>query len=370
MKRPNILLAIADDQGWPHAGAYGCRMVNTPAFDRIARMGCLFENAYCPAPQCAPSRAALLSGRNIWQNEEGGTHGSFYPAHLGSYVELLAAAGYHVGYTGKGWGPGDFRSPGRENNPAGPAYKEHQCQPPASGISSCDYAMNFRAFLDAKPEGSPFCFWFGCHEPHREYEPGSGLRAGKSLEDVEVPPYLPDHEIVRSDLLDYAFEIDWFDLHLQRMLRLLEERDMLENTLIVVTSDNGLPFPRAKASNYEAGVRVPLAIAWPAAIPANRKVRDMMSFIDLAPTFLEAAGVEVPLEMSGRSLMPTLCSSREGLVDPQRTWTVTGRERHTHARHDNLGYPVRAIHTLDYVYIWNMKPELWPAGEQFHDVDG
>lgn len=369
MKRPNILLAISDDQSWQHAGAYGCRFVNTPAFDRVAREGVLMNHAHCPAPQCAPSRASLLTGRNIWQNDEAGTHCSLFPKKLRVYPDLLEDVGYKVGYTGKPWGPGNWQSPGWPRNPAGDDYNRHTCEPPATGISNHDYAANFEDFLNESDGAQPFCFWFGCKEPHRVYEEGSGLRAGKRLEDVDVPPFLPDNDVVRGDLLDYAFEIDWFDVHLGRMLRSLESRGLLDDTLVVVTADNGMPFPRAKANNYEHGAHVPMAVRWGARVPGDRVVDDFFSFVDLAPTFLEAAGVPVPDEMSGRSLLPTLTSEGQGLVDETRTFTLTGRERHTHARFDNRGYPVRAIHTAEHVYVRNFAPDLWPAGEQFHDVD-
>ncbi len=371
-KRPNILFAIADDQAWPYSGAYGCKIVNTPAFDRVAGEGVLFNNAYCPAPQCAPSRASLLTGRNIWQNEEAGVHASLFPKKLQVYPDLLEDAGYKVGYTGKPWGPGNWSECGWSRNPAGEAYWDHENEVPATGIHKLDYARNFESFLEQCPEEQPFCFWYGCFEPHRGYEEGSGVKHGKNLQDVDVPPYLPDNETVRSDILDYAFEIDWFDAHLGRMLEMLESRGMLENTLIVVTSDNGMPFPRAKANHYEHGVHVPMAVCWKEKIPGGRVVDDFMSFVDLAPTFLEAAGVGVPEAMSGRSLLPTLLSDKQGLVDPQRTYALTGRERHTHARFDNLCYPVRGIHTQDFVYIRNIEPDRWPAGapDEFFDVDG
>ncbi len=369
MTRPNILLAISDDQAWPYAGAYGCKIVNTPAFDRIASTGILMNHAHCPAPQCGPSRASLLTGRNIWQNEEAGTHASVFPKWLQVYPDLLEDAGYEVGYTGKGWVPGDYVYAGRSRNPAGTEYQTYKCEPPTNCINANDYARNFEDFLSHVDEDQPFCFWYGAREPHRSYEKGSGVRAGKRLEDVEVPQFLPDNDTVRSDILDYAYEIDWFDHHLDRMLKLLEERGQLENTLVVVTSDNGMPFPRAKANTYEHGAHVPMAISWPKQIPGGRIVDDFCSFVDLGPTFLDAAGVEVPEAMTGTSLMDTLTSPDSGLVDASRTFTVTGRERHTHARVDNLGYPIRTLHTEDFVYIRNLSPDLWPMGELLYDVD-
>ncbi|UCD39369.1 MAG: sulfatase [Fidelibacterota bacterium] len=370
-KHPNILLAISDDQSWPHAGAYGCGFVKTPAFDRIAEEGILFTHGYCPAPQCSPCRAALLTGRNIWQLEEAGTHASLFPGKYQVYPELLEASGYFVGYTGKPWGPGNWQDSGRKRNPAGREFNLKNTTASTSEIGSTDYAGNFEEFLRKRQNGQPFCFWYGAREPHRTYERGSGLRAGKKLADVVVPPFLPDTEAVRSDLLDYALEIEWFDTHLARMIQALKERGELDRTLIIVTSDNGMPFPRAKANLYEYGTHLPLAIRWGERVRGGRVVDDLISFIDLAPTLLEATGLKVPPGMTGRSLMKILASKESGRIEPDRNRVLTGRERHTHTRPDNVGYPSRAIRSPEYLYIRNFKPDRWPAGDPpgYHDID-
>ncbi len=375
---PNILFVIADDQSWPHAGAYGASFVETPSFDRVAREGVLFQNAFCAAPQCSPNRAALLTGRHIWQLEEAGTHRSCFPVKYQVYPDLLESAGYFTGYTGKGWSPGDWAVSGRSRNPAGPEYDvKRMPSKPHGGLSGTDYTGNFEAFLNARPEGKPFCFWFGGHEPHRPYEEGSGIRMGKKPETVEVPPFLPDTDLVRSDILDYAAEIEWFDRHLGGMLGLLETRGELDNTLVLVTGDNGMPFPRAKANLYEYGIHVPMAVMWRGRAKGGRTANDLISFTDIAPTFLEAAGLEPPREMSGKSFLGIIIGTVKKKKDESRTFILSGRERHSHARADNLGYPSRSIRTPEYLYIRNFKPDRWPAGdpvpsgesEGFHDID-
>ncbi|GAB4134975.1 MAG: sulfatase [Planctomycetaceae bacterium] len=369
-KRPNILLAISDDQSFPSASAYGDTSCKTPAFDRIAREGVLFQNAFCASPGCSPSRAALLTGRHTWQIEQAGTHASSFPKKYTVYPDILERAGYHVGYTGKGWGPGNFRVSGRTRNPAGPAYQKRKLKSPP-GISNKDYAANFADFLKAKPDNAPFCFWFGAHESHRSYQKGSGLMAGKKLSDVKVPSFLPDTPEIRSDLLDYAVEVEWFDAHLMRMIQLLEKRGELDNTIIIVTGDNGMPFPRAKANCYEYGIHVPLAIRWPKRVPGGRTVRDLIGFVDLAPTMLHAAGIPVPKTMSGRSLMNVLASRKSGLVDVTRTKVFSARERHSSSRYKNRTYPIRAMRTERFLYIRNFRPERWPAGApQKYEANG
>jgi len=368
--RPNIIIAMSDDQSYPHAGAYGETIFETPAFDRLASEGILFHQAFAAAPGCSPSRSSVHTGRFQWQNEEAGGHWTLYPKKFVSFSDELERSGYHIGFTGKGVAPFRWDLSGRDRNPAGNEYneirydREERQQHPSRRFSSVNYAANFEAFLQEREEDQPFYFWYGGSEPHRGYEDGSGLRAGKRLEDVTVPGFFPDHEIVRSDILDYALAIDWFDLHLAKMLKILEEQGELNNTLIIVTSDQGMPFPRAKTNLYDYGLRVPLVITWPEAIPAGREVWDLVSLADIAPTLLEITGVE-PQEMkpmSAGSITNILFDDRSGVLDENRIGVFAGMERHSSARWANLGYPKRSIRTHDYLYIHNFAPERWPAG--------
>lgn len=361
-QRPNILFVIADDQSFPHASAYGNPVFKTPAFDRVAAEGVLFTNAFVAAPQCSPSRAAILTGRNIWQLEEAGTHSSHFPLKFPVFTQVLEDAGYRAGYTGKGWGPGNWKDAGWERNPAGKEYNAARLTTvPTSGINKTDYVGNFDAFLRERETGKPFFFWFGAHEPHRDYEYGSG-RAFLEQEGVDLPGFLPVDDSVVNDMLDYAREIAWFDEQLGRMIALLEASGELENTVIIVTADNGMPFPHAKASLQEYGIHVPLAIRGPS-VRGGRHVEDIVSLIDLAPTILELAGTDGLDGASGRSLLPVLRSDQSGIVDTTRAYILSGRERHTHARPDNAGYPARAIRTDRFLYIRNFKPERWPMGD-------
>lgn len=364
-ERPNILLVIADDQSWCHAGAYGDRAVKTPNFDRVAREGVRFNYAFCSAPSCAPSRGTLLTGQHHWRLEEGANLHGTLPAKFDCYPDLLEKAGYHVGYTGKAWGPGKLEPGGRNRNPAGPEYNRIRLsndERPARWISNIDYPANFAEFLDEKPDGKPFCFWLGTHEPHRQYDLDIGRQAGKRIEDVTVPRFLPDLPDVRSDILDYYYEIGWFDRQLGQALDQLQERGELDNTLVVVTSDNGMPFPRSKCTLYDWGVRMPMAVRWPAKVPGGRVIDDFVHFADLAPTFLEAAGLDVPGDMTGRSLMGLLASKRSGRVDPGRDHVVVGRERHLAHANPGAVYAMRAIRTHRYLLIHNLFPDLDPAG--------
>jgi N-sulfoglucosamine sulfohydrolase len=363
-KHPNILFAIADDQSYPYASAYGTTGIHTPAFDEVAKNGVLFTNAFVAAPQCSPSRAAILTGKNIWQLQEAGTHSSYFPKKLVVFTDLLEKSGYQIGFTGKPWSPGNWKDAGWTRNPVGPEYNTKLFKSvPTKGISKIDYFENFREFYSGKRKDTPFFFWYGGHEPHRDYEEGTGLKAGKTLSEAVVPSFLPDVDLIKSDVLDYFVEIEWFDTQLGKMINFLREKGELENTIIVVTADNGMPFPSAKANLQEYGTHVPLAICWPNRISGERVVNELVGLIDLAPTFLDISEVKGSPPMTGESLSNLLFIEKGQIVEAPRKYVLTGRERHTHARPDNLGYPARAIRTADFLFILNFKPDRWPAGD-------
>lgn len=360
--RPNILFVIADDWGFGHAGAYGASWVKTPNFDRVAREGVLFMNCFTSNPKCSPCRASILTGRNTWQLKEAVNHMSIFPSDFPVYPDLLEKAGYMVGLTGKGWGPGDYKSTGWKRNPAGTEFQAKRLKPPTKGIAPNDYAANFGDFLAQRPKGQPFCFWLGGQEPHRAYEEGSGERAGKNPADVKLPKFYPDSPLVKRDYLDYAVEVEWFDAHLGRALKLLEDAGELDNTIVVVSSDHGEPFPRVKGQIYEKGFHIPLAIRWPKQVPGGRTVDDFINVRDFAPTFLEAAGAPVAGSMTGRSFLGVLRSKQAGTVDATRNVMLVGKERHDLGRPNDWGYPARAIRTREFLYVRNYHPERWPAG--------
>lgn len=368
--RPNILFCIADDVTYKHMGAYGSSWIKTPAFDRVAEHGLLFANAYTPNAKCAPSRSCIVTGRNSWQLEEAGNHWSYFPTKFKTYAEALAENGYNVGFTAKGVAPVvALTKAGGKRSLLGKVYNKKLTTPPTNAISNIDYAANFIDFLNEKPEDKPFCFWYGGLEPHRAYEYGSGINKGnKNLEDVdEVLGFWPDKETVRTDMLDYAFEIEYFDSHLEKMLKTLEDRGMLDNTIVIVTSDNGMPFPRVKGQAYEYSNHMPLAIMWKNGIKqSGRVINDFVSFIDFAPTFIELAGIEQaasqmqPIE--GKSLTDILYSENGKNISTDRDYVLIGKERHDVGRPNDWGYPIRGIRKGDYLLVLNFETDRWPAG--------
>lgn len=338
--RPSFLFCVADDWGWPHAGAYGDRVAQTPVFDRVAAEGILFTNAYGASPSCTPSRCAILTGQAIHRLEEAGNLWSTLPAKFDVYPELLEARGYAIGSSGKTWGPGSLEAGGRTKNPCGPSFP------------------SFGEFMRKLPDGKPFCFWFGGSwhggfDPHRPFDKGSGLAAGLKPEDVAVPPFLPDTPEVRGDFLDYFVEVRRFDRDVGHALGELNAYGRASNTVVIVTSDNGYPWPRAKGNLYDAGTRVPLAMRWPARVKAGQTVDAFVSLTDVAPTFLQAAGLDPPAAMTGRTLL-----DRTG-----RDRVFLERERHTNSRKGGLSYPMRGVRTHEFLYVRNLRPDRWPAGD-------
>ena len=390
-KRPNILFAFADDWG-RYASAYRQvegdqtpnALLNTPNFDRVANEGVLFTNAFVPAPSCTPCRSSLLSGRYFWQTGRGAIlSGAVWDSSIPTYPLLLEEAGYHIGYTYKVWSPGTPRDQpyGGERTryaPAGTAFgrfsfvatenmDEHGVEG-AKQILYDEVRQNFDAFLEARPEDTPFCYWWGPTNTHRKWQRRSGKALwGLNPDDLQgrLPDFLPDVDEVREDVCDYLGECLAVDAGLGILLDRLEQLGKLDNTLIVVSGDHGIPgFPRGKCNLYDLGCAVALAARWPGHIPAGRCVDDFVNLMDLAPTFLGAGGLEPPDGMTGHSLLNVLTSDKSGQVDEERTFVVTGRERHVGpAREDNLPYPQRAIRTEDFLYIRNFAPDRWPMGD-------
>ncbi|WP_373524504.1 sulfatase [Aquiflexum sp.] len=352
-KKPNILFLIADDWSFPHAGVYGDPMVRTPTFDKLAAEGALFMNAYTASPSCSPARASVLTGRYPHQNEEGGNLWPEWPAQYPTYVGLMEAAGYFTGSTRKGWGPGDYQVSGFKHNPAGKAFAD------------------FKDFFEERTAGQPFTFWFGSTDPHREYVPNTGIQTGMKLEDVPVPGFFPDLDCVRNDILDYYFEVERFDRECGQIIRMLHEAGELDNTIVVMTSDNGMPFPRAKANLYDYGTRMPLVIRWPEKVKGGTVVNSFINFVDFAPSFLEAADLNSD-SMSGESFWDVIAGNKKG-----KSEVFLERERHANVRKGDQSYPMRAIRNHQYLYIWNPMPERLPAGDptvhqsvgQYGDVD-
>ncbi len=385
--RPNIFFFFADDWG-RYASVYDSFKPNkafrTPVLDRFAQEGVRFNNAHVTAPSCTPCRSSLLSGQYFFRTGRGAIlQGAKWDLKIPSYPLILEKTGYHIGFTYKVWSPGtpaDAPHGGRARAyaPAGRrfcGFSQNATKMVAAGRSPeaaktelCNEGLkNFEAFLADRESDQPFCYWFGPTNTHRKWIKGSGKNLwGLDPNELKglMPGFLPDVPEIREDMCDYLGEVLALDRMLGIFLKKLEALGERENTLIVVSGDHGIPgFPRGKCNLYNFGTEVALFAQWPGHAAGGRTVDDFINLMDLAPTFLEAAGSPVPDCMTGKSIVPLLRSSKNGWIDSTRDHVITGRERHVaRAREGNLPFPERSIRTRDFLYIRNFAPDRWPMG--------
>lgn len=390
--RPNILFCFADDWG-RYASIYATlektpslnQIVQTPNIDRVAREGVLFRRAFVNAPSCTPCRSALLSGRYFFNTGRGAIlQTAQWDEAIPSYPHLLRDAGYHIGETYKVWSPGapndaPFGAGKHAYEKAGNLpnnFSENVTEMVAKG-QSLDAARekiyaqvkaNFDAFLADRKAGQPWHYWFGPTTTHRRWIKGSGKKLWGIEPDSlqgKLPPFLPDVHEVREDVADYLGEVQAYDAYIGVLLKRLEETGEMDNTLIVISGDHGMPgVTNGKCNLYDFGTGVALVARWPNGIQnKGRVIDDLVSLPDLAPTFLEAAGVSLPAGMNARSLLSVLRTNKNGQIEANRNWVIAGRERHVaFANENNLPYPQRSLRTPEFLYIRNFKPERWPLG--------
>lgn len=385
-EKPNILFLFADDLG-RYASAYSDPekpsandIISTPAFDRIAKEGALFENAFISAPSCTPSRGAVYTGRHFFRNGSASQlHNPWGGRTADPFAELegmpmtLANSGYHIGWSHK-WHLRESLMGGKKNQHSKRggrinSYSQQMSKakdPTAAKTSILDDVRgNFRDFLAKRKEGQPFFYSFNPTNTHRTWVRGSGKKLwGLEPEDLKdkLPSSLPESAVIREDFADYLGETMAFDAACAVIIEELGSMGELDNTLVVISGDHGAPgFPRGKCNVHDFGSRVLLAMRWPKTIQAGREVDVPVSLVDLAPTFLAAAGLESKDDPNGENLLPAL---GEGGEDSKlRGWALVGRERHVgSAREDSLPYPVRAIRTPEFLYVRNFKPDRWPMG--------
>ncbi len=342
-KRPNVVLMIADDMSWKDWGVYGNKFAKTPNIDKAAKEGVRFTNAFCDSSVCHPSRSALLTGQDIWRLRDAAVFGGTLHNTFNTYPKMLREAGYEVAHSGKGWGPGYTETGGWKVPPTGKIARLPQ-------------------LLTAGACGErPFCFWWGTTLGHRpfNYRPDD-----RSLETIEVPPYLPDTRTVREDFAGYYQEVEAFDAEVGKVMKMLEKAGLTEETILIITSDHGMPWPRGKGSLYDMGTRVPLIVRWPKRIKSGRVVDDFVNFIDLAPTIVELAGLPASKQMTGKSLTKILMSDRSGTIESRRDRTHFALEAHHTAGPYQawLGYmSCRAIRTDEHLYIRNYPRKGHPG---------
>ncbi len=335
---PNILVFIADDAGMDF-GCYGNKGIQTPTIDQLSEEGMKFTNAFLTCSQCSPTRTSLLSGRFAHTI---GTEDLHTP--LGPGIKIiptyLQTKGYYTGLMLKGHiGENGMKQFNWYDN----GMSEYR-----KGIWNEKVLTHFSTFLDSSL-GKPFFMWCAFIDPHRPY--GDSLNGAPNVhheEDVVVPPYLVDSESTRKDLAQYYDEIHRIDKHIGIILNELKRRNIYDNTLVIFFSDNGYPFPRGKASLYDAGIKTPLIMKWQDHIGAGTNYDELVSLIDLAPTILESAGISSPEEFYGQSLFPVFRNK----FAPGRDYIFAERNWHDSDAH------MRCIRTKKYKLIVNSYPWL------------
>lgn len=317
--RPNILVFIADDAGARHFGCYGNAAVRTPNIDRLSAEGVTADKAMLTTSQCSPSRISILTGRYPHATGAEDLHVPM-PERYTTVAGHLRQAGWFTGHMQKAH--------------EGP-HSDRQFDWYDPGLD------RFDAFLDAARE-RPFFLWVAFDDPHRPYQDGT-LAEPHDPAGVEVPPYMADTPETRADVARYYDEIGRMDEGIGRMLRVLDTRGLDRDTLVVFLSDNGAPFPREKGTVYDGGVRTPLIFRWPGVVPRGVRHAALMSVIDIAPTFLALAGIDVPSDMQGEDLS-------EGLRDPAR-WrrNAAFSERNWHDCDEHI----RSVRTGRYRLVHN-----------------
>lgn len=320
---PNILVFIADDAS-PDMGCYGNLVIKTPNIDSLAKNGLRFANAYLTSSQCSPSRTSMLTGQFAHTIGTEDLHHTEMSDTLATLPGELNKAGYFTGVMLKAHF-GDHVMKGFDWYDDGfwPDYVQGRWFEKALG--------NFNQFLDKKGD-QPFFMWVGFVDPHRAYGPNEKAEGNRAAQvhdpaAIQVPPYLIDDERTRIDIARYYDEIHRMDRQIGEFCQAVKDRGLAENTVVIFLSDNGYPFPRGKATVYDAGIHTPLIFTWPDKIEAGA-VHDngLVSTIDLMPTILQMAGTETPESLAGESFMSLLenpAKRGHGEVFAERNWHVT-----------------------------------------------
>lgn len=323
-KSPNIIVFLADDVGWKDAGCYGNSLIKTPTIDQLAKTGLKVEKAFVASPQCSPSRISLLTGKYPHTTHTEDLHTPI-PAGMKILPTFLKEKGYFTGSMQK-------IHTGIEGEKQFDWYSEN--------------VEDFSAFLN-KTTKQPFLMWVGFHDAHRPY-------AEKNIHPINkvfVPKELVDSPQTRKDIALYYDEIERMDRQMGEMLAELDKKGLRENTLIIYMSDNGQPFARAKGTCYDAGMREPLIFNWKNKIVPNQVFNNLVSFVDIFPTLLEVAGVNIPSDIEGKSLKNIL----DGKPYTPRKYVASERNWHNCDEH------IRSIRTQKFKFIRNAYIE-WPFG--------
>jgi arylsulfatase A-like enzyme len=349
--RPNLLLIIADDISVDDLGCYGNTFARTPHLDALAANGRRFDQAFLTASSCSPSRSSIITGRYSHNNGKASELHQPIAPNLAWFPELLREAGYYTCLLGK-----HHMTVDAEKGAHNPRPVPFDLVDASKALGNSGGHAAWRWALAERPKNKPFFGWFASNDAHREWESDREWDAGlygpmHSPDKVIVPPFLVDDEATRNDLASYYNEVTRFDYFVGEAVLELKKQKIFDNTLIFVLADNGRPFPRAKTRLHDSGMKTYLIAHWPKTIRSpGSPTSSLASVIDLAPTYLEAAGIPKPESFQGMSLIPILQDSK-AIV---RKHAFSEHNWHDYAAHG------RAIRSEGFLYIRNNRPmEPW-----------
>lgn len=337
-EQANFIVFIADDVSWDSFGCTGNKTVKTPNIDRFASEGLLFKNAYLTASSCSPSRNSILSGKYPHSNGAPELHMPLPESEI-PFPLLLKENGYHTVLAGKS----------HIGKAAQRAFDIHMTGKKINGEGG---EAQWVRLLKDRPKNKPFFMWYASYDAHRKWSTDISIAEYDPLE-VEVPPYFIDDGATRMDIVHYYKEISRFDHYIGEVRKELENQGVLDNTMIIIMSDNGMAFPRCKTRVYDSGMKTPFVVYSPKEIDKKgMSTSSLISSIDLAPTILEYAKIDVPKAYQGVSFSPILknnsAETRES-VFADHNW-------HDYEAHE------RMMRTKDYMYILNSRPNLTNCG--------
>jgi arylsulfatase A-like enzyme len=329
-QQPNVVLIIADDVSADFSCFDG--QIQTPNIDRLAQQGVRFENAYVTASSCSPSRCSIITGRYPHNTGAPELHMDL-PEGQFQFPLALKDAGYYTAQAGK-WHMGDAPRP---------AFDKIYDDPyPVDPTGSKQWVKS----LQERPKEQPFFMWFASYDAHRPWEPDTVEKAHDPAM-INLPAGVPDTPKSRQDIASYYDEIRRFDRYVGFVIAELKHQGVFDNTLIILLGDNGRPFPRSKTTLYDNGMKTPLIVHWPKGkFEDGALSTSLVSSIDIAPAILEAAGIEIPPQVQGVSLLP-MCRQPE-----VQTREVVYGERNWHVQRA-CG---RMIRKGDLVYIRDFTP--------------
>ena len=347
--RINVILFIADDISWDDIGCYGNRSARTPNIDRLAAAGRRFDQAILVASSCSPSRSSIITGRYPHNNGRAAELHQPIAAHLPWFPRLLREAGYYTALVGKNHISAEKPASGIMAQPKSFDLIENGNAPGNKG----GHATWVKTVQD-RPKERPFFFWFAALDAHREWDADKDWDAEvygpkHDPKSVIVPPHLVDDAATRQDLASYYNEVTRFDHYIGEVVEELARQEVLDKTLILVMADNGRPFPRAKTRLHDSGMKTPLVAHWPGGIgKPGVAAGNLVSSIDIAPTILSLAKVDIPATMQGISFAPLL-------EDPSASV-----RRHAFSEHNWHDYEAhgRSVRSEGYLYIENARPQF------------